>query len=338
MRVAVVGAGGLVGRELLRELDRLYIEPWTDIELGAFGYSSIGREVTFRGRSVIIKPLEDLFREEWNVIFLMASSSVSEEIVSRLKSNSKLSDTLIIDNSSRYRLEPDVPLVVPEVNFQQLKGVKTGLIANPNCSTIQLVIPIFALARVYKINRVFLATYQSISGAGREALERFTLELHGKLTERTFVGNLIPIIGDVKGEFCLEERKLVSETPKILSSVLNYRFEVFPLTVRVPIPRCHAQAVWVEFDAEEIRLEEVQQTLRAMPGLKLYTDLDGYPMPRDVAGSTRIHVGRLRKLSSNLISYWSVFDNLLKGAAYNALQIAHIVLTGNPSPNPLPGR
>ena len=330
MKVAVVGAVGLVGTELMKLLAREE-HLWSDLEVVPFGRGSAGSTVNFKGSEIEVKHLRELPEERWDVIFLMADETASEYVVESLREKGKLNDTIVIDNSSRYRLEEGVPLVVPEVNGNLLRAFSGGLIANPNCSTVQLVVPLAPLHDVLKVRRVMVATYQSISGAGHKALNEFRRQIRGDAPspgEPQYAYNLIPQIGDIDSRgLCKEERKMIYETEKILSSggLEKPLPQVVPFTVRVPVIRGHSQAVFVETESD-CSLDEFKGILGRSPGVKLFPEDENYPMPAYISGSTMVHIGRVRKDDKGIFTFWSVFDNLMKGAAYNAYQIAKEVL------------
>jgi aspartate-semialdehyde dehydrogenase len=237
-----------------------------------------------------------------------AAVQLAQEAISR--------GAIVIDNGSDFRLDPEVPLVVPEVNAGALKNHK-GLIANANCSTIQMVVTLAPLWREFGLRKVVVSTYQAVSGSGRsgvEALENGRADVYPK----PIAGNAIPLIGGVGDDgYTTEETKMREETRKILSLP---HLEVHATAVRIPVHTGHSESVYVETE-ERVSLPEVVETLRAAPGVIFSGDADDYPTPLEVAGEPGTYVGRIR-VEDRSISYWCVADNLLKGAATNAVQIA----------------
>jgi aspartate-semialdehyde dehydrogenase len=223
---------------------------------------------------------------------------------------------VVIDNGSDFRLDPDVPLVVPEVNAEAAEG-HDGLIANANCSTIQMVVTLAPLAREFGIDKVVVSTYQAVSGSGRsgvDALENGREEVY----PRPIHGNAIPVIGSIGDDGrTTEETKMVRETRKIMDLP---DLEVHATAVRIPVHTGHSESVYVELESE-VTLEQVARALRDAPGVTFSGDADDFPTPLEHAGDSGVYVGRLR-VSGRTVEYWCVSDNLLKGAATNAVQIA----------------
>jgi len=223
---------------------------------------------------------------------------------------------VVIDNGSDFRLDPDVPLVVPEVNAEALEG-HGGLVANANCSTIQMVITLAPLARQFGLEKVVVSTYQAVSGSGRggvDALENGREDVYPKPIH----GNAIPLIGSIGEDGrSTEETKMVNETRKIMDLP---DLEVHATAVRIPVHTGHSESLYVEIE-REVTAEEVAQALAAAPGVTFSGDANAFPTPLEYAGDSGVHVGRLR-VSGRIVEYWCVSDNLLKGAATNAVQIA----------------
>ena len=331
MKIAIVGVSGAVGQEFLRILEerRLPID-----ELVLFGSQrSAGRTYKFRGEELTVKLLQhnDDFK---GIDFALTSAGAgtSKEFAETITRHG----TVIIDNSSAFRMDADVPLVVPEVNPGDAKNAPRRIIANPNCTTIQMVVALKAIEDVSHIRRVHVSTYQSASGAGAAAmaeLETLYSEL-GACKEPTVAKfafqlayNVIPHIdvflddGSTK-----EEWKMVVETKKIMG---DPSIEVAATCVRVPVLRCHGEAINVEF-AGEVTVEAARAALEAAPGVEVMDDTANkvYPMPGLLAGTDGTFVGRLRKDPTvpHGIAFWDVADQIRKGAALNAVQIAQLLL------------
>jgi len=326
-KVAVVGATGNVGREILTTLAEREF-PLDEIAAVA-SERSAGTEVSF-GEDDTLK-VQDLSRFDFSAVdiaLFSAGSKTSAEFAPR----AARAGTVVIDNSSEFRMDPDVPLVVPEVNPDAIPGyARKHIIANPNCSTIQLVMALKPLHDVAPINRVVVATYQSTSGAGREAMdELFTqtraIYVNDQINREHFTKqiafNVIPHIDSfMEDGTTREEWKMMAETKKILDP----RIRLHATCVRVPVFIGHAEAVNVEFDTP-IDEEEAREALRAAEGITLFDHRmdEGYVTPAEVAGEDAVYVSRLRTDGTveNGLSFWVVADNLRKGAALNAVQIA----------------
>jgi aspartate-semialdehyde dehydrogenase len=222
----------------------------------------------------------------------------------------------VIDNGSDFRLNPEVPLVVPEVNAEALEA-HNGVVANPNCSTIQLVVTLAPIVREFGLKKVVVSTYQAVSGAGRSGVE--ALEYGRKdAFPKPIVGNAIPLIGGVGEDgYTTEEKKMKEESRKILSLP---DLPVFPTAVRIPVHTGHSESVYVETE-RDVDLAEVLEVLGGAPGVSFSGDAADYPTPLEATGDPKVGVGRVR-VEGNVIEYWGVSDNRLKGAATNAVQIA----------------
>lgn len=331
LTLAVVGATGNVGREILNVLHERRFEATSIAALSST--DTAGEVIEWGGAKTLrAQALENFDFKGINIAFFAAGSEVSKIFVPKAAQ----AGCVVIDNSALYRLDPDVPLVVPEVNASALAGYKKkNIIANPNCSTIQLVVALKPLHDKARIKRVVVATYQSVSGAGREAMDElfhqtrsvFVSELsRSSVFERQIAFNLIPKIGDYDdaGQ-TLEENKMVNETAKILDPAVK----VTATCVRVPVFIGHSEAVNVEFE-KAITPEEACQILRAAPGVVLDDRQDGwgFTTPVQCVGEAATFVGRVRKdpTVANGLNFWVVSDNLRKGAALNAVQIAEILV------------
>ncbi|RJP76221.1 MAG: aspartate-semialdehyde dehydrogenase [Candidatus Zixiibacteriota bacterium] len=327
MKLAVVGATGLVGRMMLEVLAERRIPVAELIPLAS--PRSRGLTVRFAGRAWPVSALED---ERWrgaDAALLSPGAKVSRAWIPRLAE----AGVTCIDNSSAFRRDPDVPLVVPEVNPQTLRG-GGRIVANPNCSTIQLVAALWPLHQAFGLEEVVVATYQSASGAGQTGISQLMGEMEGEITETSpfphpLYQNLIPAIGPVEEGFYLEEWKLVWETRKILGLP---DLRVFPTAVRVPVTHCHSEAAHLRF-REEIDHARARELLQAAPGVVLQDQPEEgiYPQPLSAAGRDEVFVGRIRQVpgQTRTLDMWIVADNLRKGAATNAVQILEYLLVND---------
>lgn len=326
MNVAIVGVSGAVGQDFLRVLDERNF-PMDDLVL--FGSSrSAGKEYEFRNKRYTVKELKhnDDFKGV-DVAFVSAGGSTSVEFAETITKHG----TVMIDNSSAFRMDQEVPLVVPEINPKDALERPKGIIANPNCSTIQMVVAMNAIEKISHIKRVHVATYQAASGAGATAMAEL-IKQYEQLTkgekptvEKFFYQlayNLIPQI-DVFTDngYTKEEMKMYHETRKIMHSDV----EVSATCIRVPVMRAHSEATWVETECP-ISVEEAKAAFAAEAGIVLQDEPENkaYPMPLFVAGKDPVYVGRIRKdiANPNGLTFWTVSDQIKKGAALNAIQIA----------------
>lgn len=326
MKVAIVGASGAVGQELLQVLEE---RNFPIDELLLFGSSrSAGRKYTFRGKEITVKLLQhnDDFKDV-NIAFTSAGAGTSKEFAETITKYG----TVMIDNSSAFRMDDEVPLVVPEVNPQDALKRPRGIIANPNCTTILLVVALKAIEQLSHIKRAHVSTYQAASGAGAAAMDelyhQYQQVLAGeKPTVEKFAYqlafNLIPQI-DVFTEngYTKEEMKMYNETRKIMHSDIR----VSSTCVRVPALRAHSESVWLETE-RPLSIEEVREAFSKAEGLVLQDNPaeKDYPMPLFLSGKDPVYVGRIRKdlADENGLTFWIVGDQIKKGAALNAVQIA----------------
>ena len=333
MRVAIVGASGAVGQEFLRVLEEQNF-PTDDLLL--FGSKrSAGKKYTFKDKEYTVKELchNDDFKDV-DIVFASAGASTSKEFAADITKFG----AIMIDNSSAFRMDEDVPLVVPEVNASDALVRPRGIIANPNCTTIQMVVALQALENLSHIKRVHVATYQAASGAGAAAMaeleQQYREVLDGKpVTVNKFAYqlayNLIPQV-DVFTDngYTKEEMKMYNETRKIMHSDI----EVSAMCVRVPSLRAHSESVWAELE-KPVSVEEAKAAFEAAPGCVVMDNPDEkiYPMPLFLAGKDPVHIGRIRKDLSNPngITFWCVSDQIKKGAALNAVQIAEYLISVN---------
>jgi len=330
MNVAIVGASGAVGQEFLRVLDE---QNFPVDQLRLFGSKrSAGSVVQWQGRQFTVSELtHDSDFSGIDVAFVSAGGDVSREYASTITAGG----ALMIDNSSAFRMDADVPLVVPEVNGDDAFNAPRHIIANPNCTTIQMVVTLDVINRISPIRRVHVSTYQAASGAGASAMSELT-EQHAQIArgEQPVVSkfvdqlafNVIPHIDQFTDNgYTKEEMKMYNETKKIMHAP---DLDVSATCVRVPVLRAHSEAIWVE-TAEHITVSRAREAFAAANGVALVDSLEplGYPMPLHVAGTDPVYVGRIRSDLSNPcgLAYWCVADQIKKGAALNAVQIARHV-------------
>ncbi|KAA6336173.1 Aspartate-semialdehyde dehydrogenase [termite gut metagenome] len=330
MKVAIVGASGAVGQEFLHVLDE---RNFPLDELVLFGSErSAGTKYTFRGKEIEVKRLQhnDDFKDV-NIAFVSAGAGTSKEFEKDITRYG----AIMIDNSSAFRMDADVPLVVPEVNASDARNRPRGVIANPNCTTIQMVVALKAIEQISHIRAVHVSTYQAASGAGaaamKELYEQYRQVLAGeKVTVEKFAYqlafNLIPQV-DVFTEngYTKEEMKMYNETRKIMHSDIK----VSATCVRVPSLRSHSESIWLETE-RPVSVEEARQAFAKAEGVVLQDNPaeKEYPMPLFLAGKDPVYVGRIRKdlTNENGLTFWCVSDQIKKGAALNAVQIAEYLM------------
>lgn len=322
MKVAVVGATGMVGSVMLQVLAEQKF-PYSELLMVA-SENSVGKQITFQGQAYAVIGLETAVAARPDIAIFSAGGDTSLQWAPRFAEVG----TVVIDNSSAWRMDPTKKLIVPEINGHLLS--KSDLIiANPNCSTIQLVMTLAPLHEHFKVKRVVVSTYQSITGTGVKAAQQLENERNGINGEMAYKypidKNCIPQC-DVFTDngYTKEEMKLTNETKKILDpSIL-----VTATAVRVPVVGGHSEAVNIEFE-NDFDLQDVKAILASMPGITVQDDLNAfeYPMPRFAEGKNDVFVGRIRRDESqaNTLNLWIVADNLRKGAATNAVQIAQLV-------------
>ena len=329
-RVVVVGATGAVGRELLKTLAEREF-PVSEVAALASGRST-GAEISFGEKTVLtVKNLDTFDFSGWDIALFSPGAAVSAVHAPRAAA----AGCLVIDNTSQFRMEHDVPLVVPEVNPQALLKIRRGIIANPNCSTIQMVVALKPLHDRFKIKRVVVATYQSVSGAGKEGMDELLLQsrrslVHDQIVPQQFTKqiafNCIPHIDKFMDDGATkEEWKMVVETKKILDPDIK----VIATCVRVPVFIGHAEAVHVEFE-NPLTLAEARRALRTAPGIVVMDTREdsGYMTPLECQGEDATYVSRIRidPTVEHGLAFWCVADNLRKGAALNAIQIAETLV------------
>lgn len=325
MKIAVVGATGLVGSEILKVLDERNF-PFSELLLAA-SEKSVGKTLSFRNQQHSIISVEQAIAAKPDIALFSAGGGTSLEYAPKFAE----AGTTVIDNSSAWRMHPEHKLIVPEVNGAILNK-NDKIIANPNCSTIQMVLALAPLHSRYQVRRVVVSTYQSVTGTGKAAVDQLLNERAGnseapKVYPYPIDLNVLPHI-DVflENDYTKEEMKMVNETKKILG---DEQVRVTATTVRLPVIGGHSESVNVEF-AQDFDLGEVRSLLEAMPGIILKDNpakLE-YPMPLDAQGRDEVFVGRLRRDESQAktLNMWIVADNLRKGAATNAVQIAEYLI------------
>src|SRR6056300_522859 len=331
MNIAIVGATGNVGRKILEvlekknfSLDNLYL---------VASSKSAGSKITFKDKELEVFDLEKFDFSQAKITFFAAGGKISENYATKAAQHS-----IVIDNSSFYRMDPDVPLIVPQVNSEDLKKIKKNIIANPNCSTAQLVIALKPLHDAFKIKRVVTSTYQSVSGGGKapmdELIEQTKLfldnrEIKSKNFTKQIAFNAIPHI-DVFADdgYTKEELKMTNETKKILDP----KIELTATCVRLPVLVSHSESVNIEFE-KPFTVDKVRQLLDNADGCKVVDERKdgGYSTPIEAAGKNDTFISRIRedKTINNGLNLWIVSDNLLRGAALNAVEIAETLIKNN---------
>ena len=324
MKVAVVGATGLVGSKMIKVLEERNF-PVTEL-IPAASERSVGRTVTFKGKPWTVVSVEDAIAKRPEIAIFSAGAGPSREYAPRFAEVG----CRVVDNSSCWRMDPTKKLVIPEINGSVL-GPEDYIIANPNCSTIQMLLPLAPLHKAFTIKRIVVSTYQSVSGTGYKALAQMEAERKGEPCQKVYPypidRNILPHIDSfLENGYTKEEMKMVNETHKILS---DDSIGVSATTVRVPVTGGHSESVNVEF-AREFTLEKVREILSETPGVVVQDDPANliYPMPLYAADKDEVFVGRIRRDFSveNGLNLWCVADNLRKGAATNAVQIAEVLL------------
>lgn len=327
--IGVLGATGLVGEEVIKILEA---RNFPVRELLPFASErSGGQTISFKDREIEMITDHNELVGNAEIIFGCLDAPLSREIIPALSEQS-----IVIDNSNAFRMDSEVPLIIPEINPEKINGHK-GIIANPNCSTIQMLVPLFPLHKKARIKRIFVATYQSVSGAGKDAIDELKYEFEHlsldqaieKNDDAVFAhpigSNVIPQIGSFGEDgYTTEETKMLNETRKIMGddSIL-----VTSTCVRIPVLIGHSEALSVEFE-KHISAAEAIDILKEAPGVEVFDQDDFYPLPATAAGTDAVFVGRVRKDLSfdNGLALWIVADNVRKGAALNAVQIAELLL------------
>jgi len=331
MNIAIVGATGNVGiktREVLEKkgvfIDNLYL---------VASSKSAGKKIHFQGKDILVSELEDFDFSKVKIAFFAAGGKISEKFAEKAAKH-----CFVIDNSSYFRMDPDVPLIVPQVNSDDLNNIKKNIIANPNCSTAQLVIALKPLHDLFTIKRIVVSTYQSVSGAGKasmdELIKQTKLALDGKdIKSENFTKqiafNAIPHIDVFSDDgYTKEELKMCNETKKILDD----KIDLTATCVRLPISVSHSESVNIQFE-KTFSLEQIKEALSSFDGCKVIDERSdgGYSTPLEAEGKDETFISRIRedKTIKNGLNLWIVSDNLLRGAALNAVEIAETLIKNN---------
>ena len=331
MNLAIVGATGNVGRKILEVLEKKEL-PIDNIYLLASS-KSVGKKIKFKKKEFEVYDLQKFDFSKAKITFFAAGGKISEKFAEIAAKSS-----IVIDNSSFFRMDPEVPLIVPQVNSEDLKNIRKNIIANPNCSTAQLVIALKPLHDLYKIKRVVVSTYQSVSGGGKapmdELIEQTKLalsnkEIKSKKFTKQIAFNAIPHIDGFSDDgYTKEELKMSNETKKILDDRIN----LTATCVRIPVSVSHSESVNIEFE-KSFKLDEVRKAINNFEGCKVIDDRSdgGYSTPLEAEGKNETFISRIRedKTCKNTLNLWIVSDNLLRGAALNAVEIAETLVNNN---------
>lgn len=337
--IAVVGATGAVGQNIIRLLEKSNM-PIDTVTLLASSRSE-GKKVMFRGTEIIVKETTAESFHDIDIALFSAGGSISK----KLAGEAVKSGAVVIDNTSAFRMDQDVPLIVPEVNQHDISG-HSGIIANPNCSTIQMVAALNPLKEIFGLKRVIVSTYQAVSGAGLNANEELMQQTKQFVDGEEMTSSVLPVKSDQEhfpiafnalpqidvftdNGYTLEEMKMVNETKKILHMP---DLPVSATCVRLPFFQSHAESVYVEVEKENVRVSDVQEILGSAEGIVVEDDPKNqvYPTPLSAQDKNDVFVGRIRKDLNNDKGFhlWIVSDNLLKGAALNTVQIAEKIVAG----------
>lgn len=321
MKIAVVGATGLVGREMLKVIEEFQV-PYDEIYFAA-SEQSVGKSILFKNQEFVIKSINEVIDLKPNIAIFSAGSAVSLEYAPKFKAIG----CYVVDNSSAWRMHEEVPLVVPEINFDKVRK-NDYIIANPNCSTIQLVMIIYPIYHRYGLKRMVVSTYQAVTGTGKKAVEQLMAERQNlqdipKVYPYPIDLNCIPQCDIfLENDYTKEEMKIVNETRKILD---NQELRITATAVRVPVIGGHSESVNLELE-KSFSVADIKEILYQTPGVIVLDNPSEkeYPMPILVHGKNEVFVGRIRRDDSieNGLNLWIVADNLRKGAATNAVQIA----------------
>ncbi|MCM3214693.1 aspartate-semialdehyde dehydrogenase [Niallia taxi] len=331
--VAVVGATGAVGQQMIKTLESRDF-PISKLTLLS-SKRSAGTKVTYKDTEITVEEATPESFKGIDIALFSAGGGVSKELAPHAVSHG----AIVVDNTSAFRMDENVPLVVPEVNEEDLHK-HNGIIANPNCSTIQMVVALQPLREKYGLSKVLVSTYQAVSGSGAAAVEELHSQTKAIINEESFEPAILPVKSDKKhyqiafnaipqidvfteNGFTYEEMKMINETKKIMH---DENLKVAATCVRIPVATGHSESVYFEVDAADVTASDVQSLLKAAPGVILQDDIQNqvYPMPADCVGQNDVFVGRIRKDldAENGFHMWVVSDNLLKGAAWNSVQIA----------------
>ncbi|KKB38923.1 Aspartate-semialdehyde dehydrogenase [Bacillus thermotolerans] len=335
--VAVVGATGAVGQQMIRTLEERDF-PIRQLTLLSSARSA-GKTVSYKGEEIVVQEAKPESFEGVDIALFSAGGSVSKKFAPEAVKRG----AIVVDNTSAYRMDEEVPLVVPEVNKEDLKNHK-GIIANPNCSTIQMVAALEPIRQAYGLKKVLVSTYQAVSGAGKEAIDEMYNQTQEILDGKEIKPEILPVGGDKKhyqiafnaipqidkfqdNGFTFEEMKMINETKKIMHMP---ELSVAATCVRLPVETGHSESVYFEVETQGLSAEDIKSKLSGAPGVVLQDQPEEqiYPMPADCVGKKEIFVGRVRKDLDEDTGFhmWVVADNLLKGAAWNSVQIAETLI------------
>lgn len=338
--VAVMGATGAVGQQILKTLEKRDF-PINKLTLLSSARSA-GKEILFKGETLIVQEATPDAFEGVDIALFSAGGSISEKFAPEAVKRG----AIVVDNTSAFRMDPDVPLVVPEVNEAALHEHK-GIIANPNCSTIQMVCALEPLRQQFGLNKVVVSTYQAVSGAGAAAIDELYDQTKAIVNEQPFEPAILPVGGDKKhyqiafnaipqidrfadNGFTLEELKMINETKKIMNLP---ELKIAATCVRLPVESGHSESVYIELEKDDVEVQDIKAALLEAPGVTLQDDPAEqiYPMPHLAVGKDDVFVGRIRKDldENNGFHLWIVSDNLIKGAALNTIQIAESIIKLN---------
>ena len=326
--IAIIGATGNVGRKTLEVIEKKDIK-FDNLFLVASS-NSAGKKISFKGKDYEVHDLEKYDFSKANITFFAAGGKIAEQYA-----ESAAKFTTVIDNSSFFRMDPDVPLIVPQVNAEKINEMKKNIVANPNCSTAQLVLALKPLHDLYKIKRVIVSTYQSVSGGGKapmdELIEQTKSYLDGNSVQsknftKQIAFNIIPQIDVFSNDgYTKEELKMTNETKKILDN----NIELTATCVRIPVLVSHSESVNIEFE-NPYSLEQIREALNNADGCRVIDKREngGYSTPIEATGSDETFISRIRddKTKENSINLWIVSDNLLRGAALNSVEIAETIM------------
>ncbi len=324
LNIAIIGATGLVGRKMLKVLEEFNF-PVNNLYLGA-SKKSVGKELIFKNKIFTVDLLSNILKKNIDIAIFSAGSKVSIEWAPKFAEK----NIFVIDNSSAWRMDDTKKLIVPEINANILTN-NDKIIANPNCSTIQMVMALYPLHKNYKIKRIVVSTYQSITGSGKKAIEQLNNERKNINNKKVYPydidKNCLPhcdVFTD--NAYTKEEMKLINETQKILN---DYNIRITATAVRVPVVGGHSESINVEFE-NNFKITDVRNILENFSGVKVLDDINNniYPMPKYSENKNQVFVGRIRRdySQNNSLNMWVVADNLRKGAATNAIQIADYLL------------
>ncbi|WP_085992365.1 aspartate-semialdehyde dehydrogenase [Oceanobacillus senegalensis] len=338
--IAVVGATGAVGQKIMRILEEKNF-PINNLKLLS-SKNSAGKELEFDGKTIVVEEAKPESFEGVDIALFSAGGSVSKQLAPEAVKRG----AVVVDNTSAYRMDENVPLVVPEVNSEDIQKHK-GIIANPNCSTIQMVAGLKPIKDQFGLSRIIVSTYQAVSGAGKKAVDELVEQSQQYLNDEEMEANILPVGGDKKhypiafnalpqidkfqdNGYTFEEMKMINETKKIMHAP---ELSVIATCVRLPFFTSHAESVYVEVDKEGVTVEDLWNVLRNADGIVLEDDpsTQTYPTPLSAANKEEVFVGRVRKDLDNDKGFhlWIVSDNLLKGAAWNTVQIAQTLVKNN---------